>query len=107
MFTDKLIGGFRPIALRSLGANKFAMMKEDIAEKVITMLPDSIDLSDDYTTEALDLEKTIFEKLKSLSPQEFREVLCPAAQRSEFALMFTGGVLRLCFSQLKDFILNF
>merc|ERR1712150_328636 len=78
VFTDKLIGGLRPIALRTLGPDKFVMMKEDIAQKVNNMLPDIIDLSYIYTTEALDLERTIREKMKALSSQEFERVLHPA-----------------------------
>ena len=93
VFTDKLIGGLRPIALKTLGADQFAMMKEDVAEKVITMLPEIIDLSYLYTTEALDLEKTICEKMKDLSPEEFEGVLHPAFEEDELTLILVGGVL--------------
>jgi len=93
VFTDKLIGGLRPIALRTLGADKFVMMKEDVAEKVITMLPEIIDLSYAYTTEALDLENTICEKMRALSAEEFEGVLHPAFEEDEFTLILIGAVL--------------
>jgi len=93
LFTDKVIGGLRPIALRTLGADKFAMMKEDVAEKVIKMLPKIIDLSYIYTTEALDLEKTICEKMKALSPADFEGVLHPAFEEDETILILLGGIL--------------
>merc|ERR1719276_778910 len=70
VFTEKLIGGLRPIALASLGADKFAMMKEDIASQIIEKVPNIIDLSYDYTTEALDLETTIRERMQALSPED-------------------------------------
>jgi len=93
VFTDKLIGGLRPIALKTLGADQFAMMKEDVAEKVITMLPEIIDLSYLYTTEALDLEKTICEKMRALTSQEFERVLHPAFEEDEFTLILIGAFL--------------
>jgi len=104
VFTDKLIGGLRPIALKTLGADKFAMMKEDVAEKVIIMLPEIIDLSYIYTTEALDLEKTICEKMKALSPTEFERVLHPAFEEDETTLILIGGFLGMLVGIIQMFI---
>jgi len=104
VFTEKVIGGLRPIALKTLGADRFAMMKEDIADKVINMLPSIIGLSYAYTTEALDLEKTIYEKMKTLSPAEFEGVLHPAFEEDELVLIILGAVLGMLVGVIQIFI---
>jgi len=105
VFTDKLIGGLRPIALRTMGTDQFAKMKDAVAEKVITMLPDIIDLSYDYTTKALDLERTICDKMKDLSPEEFEGVLHPAFEEDEMTLIFVGGFLGMIVGIIQMFLL--
>merc|ERR1712008_428935 len=104
VFTEKVIGGLRPIALKTLGADRFAMMKEDIADKVINMLPSIIGLSYAYTTEALDLEKTIYEKMKPLSPAEFEGVLHPAFEEDELVLIILGAVLGMLVGVIQMFM---
>jgi ATP-dependent Zn protease len=75
VFTDKMVAEIRPIAIAALGAEKFAQMKEDIAQKVIDKLPSIIDQSYAYTQEALDMENTVREKMQELTPKEFEGVL--------------------------------
>jgi len=104
VFTEKLIGGLRPIALAALGAEKFAMMKEDIASQIIEKVPNIIDLSYDYTTKALDLENTIRERMQGLSPEEFEGVLHPAFEEDELTLIFVGGVLGLLVGAIQMFM---
>eukprot|EP00957_Ditylum_brightwellii_P190068 14469396-Ditylum_brightwellii.AAC.1 len=93
VFTEKLIGGLKPIAVAALGAKEFAMMKEDIAKKVMERLPTIIDHSYEYTTKALDLENTMRVKMQALSSQEFEGVLHPAFEEDEIILILVGGVL--------------
>jgi len=93
VFTEKLIGGLKTIAVAALGAKEFAMMKEDIAKKVMERLPTIIDHSYEYTTKALDLENTMRVKMQALSSQEFEGVLHPAFEEDEIILILVGGVL--------------
>jgi len=93
LFTDKLVGGFKTIAVAAMGTDQFCIMKEDIATKIIEKLPDSIDQSFKYTTQALDIENTMRDKLKELSCAEFEAVLHPAFEEDEITLIFLGGVL--------------
>mmetsp|Transcript_24038 Transcript_24038/g.36656 ORF Transcript_24038/g.36656 Transcript_24038/m.36656 type:complete len:414 (-) Transcript_24038:113-1354(-) len=95
VFTEKLIGGLRPLALAAMGSEQFAMMKEDIATKVIEKLPGIIGSSYDYTTEALDLEATIREEMQALSAERFEGVLHPAFEEDEMTLIMVGGFLGL------------
>ena len=75
VFVDKMLVEIKPIAIASLGAEAFAQMKEDIAQKVISKLPTIIDHSYQYSSEALDMENTVREKMQRLPPAEFEGVL--------------------------------
>mmetsp|Transcript_11667 Transcript_11667/g.12979 ORF Transcript_11667/g.12979 Transcript_11667/m.12979 type:complete len:417 (+) Transcript_11667:163-1413(+) len=105
VFTEKLIGGLRPFALAAMGSDGFAKMKEDVAEMVILKVPPIIQQSYDYTTEALDLENTIRERMEELSPRDFEGVLHPAFEEDEMTLIFVGGVLGLLVGVVQIFAL--
>ena len=92
-FTEKLIVEVKPLAIAAMGADKFAQMKEDIAQKVIDNLPSIIDNSYKYTQEALNMENTVREKMQELSSSEFEGVLHPAFEEDEIELIALGGVL--------------
>ena len=93
VFTEKMIAEIKPIAIASLGAEQFACMKEDIAQKVIDKLPSIIDRSYEYTQEALDMERTVREKMQQLAPADFEGVLHPAFEEDEIELIALGGIL--------------
>lgn len=75
VFVDKMLAEIKPIAIASMGAEAFARMKEDIAQKVIDTLPTIIDHSYHYSNEALDMENTVREKMQQLPSAEFEGVL--------------------------------
>lgn len=75
VFTDKMVAEIKPLAIATLGAETFARMKEDIAQKVIEKLPTIIDNSYAYTQEALDMENTVRHKMQELPPKDFEGVL--------------------------------
>ena len=103
VFTESLIGGLRPLAIAALGQDGFAKMKEDVAEKVIQKMPEIIPLTYKYTTEALNLETTIREKMQALPPKDFEAVLHPAFEEDEMTLIFTGGVLGMLVGIIQIF----
>ena len=93
VFTDRLVAEVQPIAVAAMGADQFARMKEDIAEKVIEQLPDVIDRSYAYTTEVLAIEETVRVKMTELPSADFEGVLHPAFQEDELTLIMLGGIL--------------
>ena len=93
VFTERLVVEIQPIAIAALGADQFARMKEDIAEKVIEKLPEYIDQSYEYTTDVLEIEETIRTKMTELPSEEFEGVLHPAFEEDEITLIMLGGVL--------------
>jgi uncharacterized membrane protein YheB (UPF0754 family) len=93
VFTEKLVAEIKPLAVAAMGAEKFARMKEDIAQKVIDNLPSIIDQSYEYSQEAMDMENEIRTKMQALPATEFEGVLHPAFEEDEILLIFLGGVL--------------
>lgn len=107
VFTEKLIGGLRTLALAAMGHEQFLLMKEDIAMKIIEKLPNIIGLSYDYTTEALDLERTLRDRMQALSAVDFEGVLHPAFEEDEMTLIMVGGVLGMLVGVIQIFIFKF
>jgi hypothetical protein len=54
-----------------MGSQKFSEMKEEIAKQIADNLPSIMPHSYKYTTDALDMENTIREKMQNLSYPEF------------------------------------
>ena len=95
IFTENLAGGLKPLVVAGVGAEKFAKMKEEIAKRTMDELPAVIHYSYEYTTEALDMERTICKAMKGLSSADFEGVLHPVFQEDEAKLIVVGGVLGL------------
>lgn len=93
VFTDKLTAELKPLAIAGMGAEEFAAMKETIAQRVLDAIPNIIDQSYEYTTDALGIEKEMSTKMRALSPSEFEGVLRPAFEEDELTLIVLGGVL--------------
>lgn len=83
------------MAVTAMGSQQFSEMKEEIAKKIAENLPIIMPHSYQYTTEALDMENTIRERMQKLSYPEFEGVLHPAFEEDEILLIFVGGVLGL------------
>jgi len=71
VFTEKLVGGMKPFAVTAMGGQQFSEMKEEIARQIADNLPTIMPHSYQYTTEALDMETTIREKMSELPYPEF------------------------------------
>ena len=104
VFTENLVGGLKPIAIYSMGAGTFALMKEAIANKVVEKLPTIIDQSFEYTTDALDMEGTICETLQKMSPREFDRCLHPAFEGDEILLILVGAVIGMLLGIFQIFV---
>jgi uncharacterized membrane protein YheB (UPF0754 family) len=96
VFTDKMTAELKPLAIAAMGAEKFAAMKEAIAQKVLAEIPNIIDQSYEYTTEALGIEEEMRTKMSELNPVDFEGVLHPAFEEDEIQLIILGGELSAC-----------
>ena len=70
-------------------------MKEDIALTIANKLPGIMPHSYQYTTEALDVENTLRERMKQCTYAEFEGILHPAFEEDEMLLIMVGGILGL------------
>jgi uncharacterized membrane protein YheB (UPF0754 family) len=105
VFTEKLVAEIKPLAVAAMGADQFARMKEDIAQKVIDGIPKIIDRSYEYSQEALDMETEIRTKMQELPATEFEGVLHPAFEEDEIQLIALGGILGAIVGVLQLYIL--
>ena len=71
VFTERLVGGIKPLVVFSMGSQEYSEMKEEIAKQIADNLPLIMPHSYEYTTEALDMETTIRERMQKLSYAEF------------------------------------
>jgi len=95
VFTEKLVGGLKPLAILPMGSEQWADMKEEIAHQIASKLPEIMPHSYKYTTEALDMENTIRERMQLLGYEDFEGVLHPAFEEDEILLILVGGILGL------------
>jgi uncharacterized membrane protein YheB (UPF0754 family) len=101
---SKLIGGLELLFLAKMGKSKLEMMKDDVAGKICQKIPEIIPVSYDYITDAFQLQQTIYEKMKLLTPEEFENVLHPVFQEDEMTLIFLGGVLGMLVGVIQLFV---
>ena len=71
VFTEKIVGGLKPLVITVMGGKQFAQMKEDIATEIAEKLPGIMPYSYQYTTEALDVENTLAGRMKLCTYEEF------------------------------------
>ena len=90
----------------ALRAEKGRRLKnEGRAERVVKLLPQCMLRKnvDAYMTEALDLERTLRDKMAALPPGEFERLLHPVFEEDEFKLIILGGILGVCIGLLQNY----
>lgn len=91
---DKTTGATRKMLLElAVGSKKFERIKHQIAEMFVHVLPQSIQGLFQFADESLQIGETLESKLKSLTKEEFEDVLHPVFQEDEFTLIIVGAVL--------------
>lgn len=91
---DTTTGSTRKALLQlTVGNRKYERIKHLAAEMLVEALPASITNMFDYADRSLEIEKTLSDKLKSLSKLDFEDVLHPIFQEDEVVLIIVGAVL--------------
>lgn len=90
---DEVLGYAKSVVPRSLGADRWELVKEDIVTSMLDELPKKESHFIKYFDQALKIESTIAERLSALPPNEFEGMLHPAFQEDEWMLITLGGVL--------------
>lgn len=82
-----------PMASFIMGQEKMRELKENIAEKIVWIIPDVAHRVKSYVTDTLKIEATIEERLSKLPKDEFEELLHSVFKEDEMTLIVLGAML--------------
>lgn len=88
-------GVFKPIAVLSLGRDEYAKIGNIITERAFKEFQNPDKRYFEYLDQAFDIEETVAERVGSLPPEEFFELLHPVIAEDEWKLIAVGGALGL------------
>lgn len=89
----KMEGFAQPILSFAVGSEKYDQLKSLIVKRMNEAVPKYASQVEGYLGEAMDLEKTLYERLSNLPPEEFEELLRTAFQEDEWILILVGSAL--------------
>ncbi|MFA9202977.1 MAG: DUF445 domain-containing protein [Flavobacteriales bacterium] len=98
---DEQSGIARPLVVYALGGDRYIEMKEVIAEKILSKLPETMKHMEAYAEDAMDIRNTLVERMRKLTPEEFEGMLRPAFQEDEKTLIIVGGVLGILVGEMQ------
>ncbi|MCH9647539.1 MAG: hypothetical protein K0U98_04825 [Deltaproteobacteria bacterium] len=90
---DEAVGVIRPVAQVAVGLENFARIKEKVGEKALDVSADPFDNHIFIEDRAIVVEGFMRERMESLPPAQFQDLLRPCFQEDEFKLILVGGVL--------------
>jgi len=102
---DDFSGGAKTIVQAAVGADKYATVQRDVADKIVDALPHCLSQVESYTDRALDMENTLFTKMAALPPEQFERLLHPVFEEDEWKLVLMGGVLGVLIGFAQYFVL--
>ncbi len=83
----------KPFISLTVGDEKYRNMRKTIVTRMMEMAPQSIEQLEGYVGVKMDLEDTMYERMRKLTPEEFESVLRSAFQEDELLLILVGAVL--------------
>ncbi len=101
---DQFSGYAKPLVVMTVGTERYIAIKEKAIEETIDSLEDSMKHLHAYVEEAMDVENTVIEKVKLLSPEQFERMIRPIFEEDEWMMTFGGGVLGLLVGCFQFFI---
>lgn len=90
---DLQAGAVRPLVVAAIGGQKYQNIKSDVAERMLAQMPETMKYVESYAEDALDIRKTLIERMQKLTPEEFEGMLRPAFKEDEWILITVGAVL--------------
>jgi uncharacterized membrane protein YheB (UPF0754 family) len=89
----KIEGLAQPILSFAVGSEKYDVLKGLIVQRINEAVPKYATKVEGYLGSAMDLEKTLYERLSQLPPEDFEELLRTAFQEDEWILILVGSAL--------------
>lgn len=90
---EKMMQTKVPIAPIILGTERTQRIKSLISDKIVAMLPMIADRVEDYITQTLKIEETIYSRLIQLPKAKFEELLHSVFKEDEMTLIMLGAFL--------------
>jgi uncharacterized membrane protein YheB (UPF0754 family) len=90
---DRVGGVFNSLVPYVLGTQRYFELKNEIAERLMLILPDAVEYSYDYLEDELQLEDVLRENLQKLNPEQFETLMRTPYKEDEWILVMVGGVL--------------
>jgi len=104
-FVHKTVGMSRPIVGMAVGEDMYQRVCDRIAEGVVQEFGGILPYAYEYSDNAMEIQKTLKEKLQELPPEQFEGVLHPAFEEDEIKLILVGGVLGLMMGILQEYVI--
>ena len=101
---DQYSGYAKPLVVMAVGTDRYIAVKERAVEQTIDALEESMKHLHAYVEEAMDVENTIIEKVKQLSPEQFERMIRPIFEEDEWMMTLGGGVLGLAVGLFQFFV---
>lgn len=104
---ERVAGAQKTAAKMTMGEKNYANLKQDLCDRIMEFLPESLGYLEQYAEEALDVENTLRVKMAGLPPAEFEGLLHPVFEEDEWKLILMGGVLGAIIGVIQIYILAF
>jgi uncharacterized membrane protein YheB (UPF0754 family) len=83
----------KPFISLTVGDDKYRAMRKTIVTRMMEMAPQSIERLEGYVGVAMELEDTMYDRMRKLTPEELESVLRSAFQEDELLLIIVGAIL--------------
>lgn len=90
---DKTANLAKPVISFAVGSERYDQMKKYAVAKMTNLIPESSKKLEEYFEQAMDLENTMYDRMRKLEPEEFEAILRTAFQEDEFLLILIGAAL--------------
>jgi uncharacterized membrane protein YheB (UPF0754 family) len=90
---DHASGTARPLVQLAVGTREWLELKQEITQRLVSILPSELDRVHEYAGEALDLKEELRVNMSDLPPKDFEQVLRPVFQEDEATLIAVGALL--------------
>lgn len=90
---DKTANLAKPVISLAVGSERYDQMKKYAVAKMTNLIPESSKKLEEYFEQAMDLENTMYDRMRKLEPEEFEAILRTAFQEDEFLLILIGAAL--------------
>jgi uncharacterized membrane protein YheB (UPF0754 family) len=92
---DEAVEGYEAVAEITVGPESLDEIRESVANKAVKVSTDPFDHWPFNRDRAQIIERLLRERMESLPPEEFQDLLRPCFQEDEIKLILTGAVLGL------------